>query len=337
MTINIYLRILPVVLLSAIFVGCSAGDESVLVVPESEQKLTITDSAIILDPMAIESLRNQEYPGGEFTVVEVLENGTNYKQSVVSYESEGLKIRGLLTVPLDPKPEKGFPAIVFIHGHIPPKQYSTTGNYSTYQARLARSGFITFKPDLRGHGESEGDPVSAHYSEKYVVDTLFAISYLKDHIDVDPDRIGYWGHSNGGEIGLRVVVISPDIKAASFWAGVVGSYEDMFETYNSQIRFLRGAGDSRLVRENGLPSTNIEFWATVDPYYHLDDIQAPIEIQHGTEDYSVPIILSQRLRDELEKRGKTVEYFEYAGDNHNISNNVGLAFQRSIEFYRTNL
>ena len=94
---------------------------------------------------------------------------------------------------------------------------------------MARSGFVTFKPDLRGHGNSGGAPVSAHYSEKYVVDTLYAIEYLKNQEDVNRQRIGYWGHSNGGEIGLRVVVVSSDIKAASFWAGVVGSYEDMYE------------------------------------------------------------------------------------------------------------
>ena len=289
------------------------------------------------DPMAIEVLRNREYPGGDFVVEEELANGTNYRQSVVSYQSEGLKIRGLLTVPLGAQPDNGFPAIVFVHGYIPPAEYSTTGNYAGYQARLARAGFITFKPDLRGHGKSEGVAVSAHYSEKYVVDTMFAISYLKDLPSVNPDRIGYWGHSNGGEIGLRVVVLSPDIKAASFWAGVVGSYQDMFETYNSDIRFLRGAGQSRLVRENGLPGSNPEFWRTVDPYFHLEDIDAAIQIQHGTADTSVPVVLSRRLREELEKLNIPVEYFEYEGDNHNISNNVGLAFQRSIEFYRAHL
>ncbi len=290
-----------------------------------------------LHPMSIESLRKGDYPGGDFVIEEKLPNGTNYAQYIASYKSEGLKIYGLLTVPMTQKPEKGFPAILFIHGYIPPKQYSTTGNYPTYQARLARSGFVTFKPDLRGHGKSEGEPVSAHFSEKYVVDTLYALEYLKRYSDVDAQRIGYWGHSNGGEIGLRVLVVSPDIQAASLWAGVVGSYEHMFETYNHKIPFLNNVSSTDLVVQNGFPSQNRAFWKQLDPYFYLQDITAPLELQHGTNDQSVPVELSIRLKEAMEQAQKPVQYYEYKGDDHNISKNVETAFQRTITFFRENL
>jgi len=290
-----------------------------------------------LHPMSIESLRSGEYPGNDFVIEKELANGTNYKQYIVSYQSEGLKIYGLLTVPLGVKPENGWPAIIFVHGYIPPKQYSTTGNYPTYQARLARAGFVTFKPDLRGHGNSEGEAVSAHYSEKYIVDTMYAISYLKNYQDLDADRIGYWGHSNGGEIGLRTILISDDIKAASLWAGVVGSYQDMFETYNYKIPFLRNVTSTDLVIEHGLPSENEEFWSQIDPYTFLGDIDIPVELQHGTADESVPVELSISLKNKLEELGKDVVLYEYKGDDHNISGNVGPAFERTINFYKENL
>ena len=305
--------------------------------PIAEVPANSSAAGIEPHPMAIRSLRDGDYPGGRFAVEEILADGSGYSRSIVSYLSEGLRIRGLLTVPLSAEPDGGYPAVLFIHGYIPPDQYSTTGNYASYQARLARSGFVTFKPDLRGHGDSEGTPVSAHYSEKYVVDTLFALSYLKNHESVNPGRIGYWGHSNGGEIGLRVLVSSPDVRAASLWAGVVGSYEDMFETYNDQIRFLRNAEDSELVRLHGLPSTNREFWSAVDPYYHLDSIRAPVQLLHGTGDASVPVVLSRRLREDLAKAGKAVDYHEYDGDDHNLSANVDAAFERTIAFYREHL
>ena len=296
----------------------------------------VTTASINTHPMAIENLRAGNYPGSDFVIEEKLSNGTNYEQYIASYLSEGLKIYGLLTVPLKDKPVDGYPAIIFVHGYIPPDEYSTTGNYPTYQARLARAGFVTYKPDLRGHGNSEGEPVSAHYSEKYVVDTMNAIAYLKNYKDVDTDKIVYWGHSNGGEIGLRVALISPDVKAASLWAGVVGSYPDMFEKYNYKIDFLQNVTNTDLVREHGLPSENPDFWNKLDPYTYLDEIQIPIQIQHGTADKSVPIELSEHLRDELEQSGKDVEYYEYKDDNHNIGNNAEKAFQRTIDFFNEN-
>lgn len=289
-----------------------------------------------LHPMAIEALRQREYPGGEFVIEETLPNGTNYRQFVTSYQSDGLKIYGLLTIPLAAKPEGGYPAVMFVHGYIPPNQYSTTGNYPTYQAALARGGFVTFKPDLRGHGNSEGEPESAHYSEAYTVDTLNALAYLKMHDDVNPERIGYWGHSNGGEIGLRTILVDKDIKAASFWAGVVGSYEDMFETYIEDIPFLNDE-DNPLVRQYGPPSTDSQFWNAIEPYTYLEEINIPIELQHGTNDDSVPVELSLSLRDALQAAGKDVTYIEYPGDDHNIGQNSSLAWQRSIAFFREHL
>jgi dienelactone hydrolase len=290
----------------------------------------------VLHPMSVVSLREQDYAGGQFTLKEELQNGSNYERYIASYESEGLNINGLLTVPLGEKPKAGFPAVVFVHGYIPPDQYSTTGSYPTYQARLARAGFVTYKPDLRGHDESEGEPVSAHFSEKYVVDTLNALAYLKEHKDVDPGRLGYWGHSNGGEIGLRVAVVSNDIQAYSFWAGVVGSYEDMLETYNNDIPFLKDA-EHNLIQENGLPSENPDFWGKLDPYNYLPSISAPIQLQHATGDESVPVELSLSLRQSLESAGKAVEYIEYQGDDHNITQNSATAWERTINFFRDNL
>src|SRR3989344_7482024 len=67
-----------------------------------------------LHPLTIESLRRGEYPGSEIVIEQTLDPGVNYNRYIASYKSEGLKIFGLLTIPVSssqqPKPEKGWPA-----------------------------------------------------------------------------------------------------------------------------------------------------------------------------------------------------------------------------------
>lgn len=284
-------------------------------------------------PMFIELLRARSYPASEVVIEETLEPGTNYNRYIASYQSDGFKIYGLLTVPTALKPESGFPTIVFLHGYISPERYVTTQDYVASQDGLARNGFITFKPDLRGHGMSEGEATGAHFSETYVVDMINTFEALKTYEHVNPDRIGVWGHSNGGEIGLRAMVVSKEIKAGVFWAGVVGSFEDMLETYNAQIPFMRRSVPE-LVKLHGKPSENPAFWNKIDPYYYLADISGPVQLHHGTKDEQVPHELSLSLKTALERNGKTVEYYEYKGANHNFSGGAfGQAIERSVTFF----
>jgi len=109
-----------------------------------------------LHPLSIEYLREQSYPGSEITIEQVLPSGSNYDQYIASYKSDGLKIYALLTVPQGTKPKNGWPVIIFNHGYIPPSQYRTTERYTAYVDAFAGNGYIVFKSDYRGHGNSEG-------------------------------------------------------------------------------------------------------------------------------------------------------------------------------------
>jgi pimeloyl-ACP methyl ester carboxylesterase len=201
----------------------------------AEKKIDLpeNDANIVkqLHPLAIESLRKGKYPGSDFFVEETLANGSNYKRYLVSYQSESNKNYALLTVPNAPMPEGGYPAIIFNHGFIPPKEYRTTERYIAYVDGFARNGYIVLRPDYRGHGSSEGVAGGAYSSNGYTIDVLNAVSSLKRRSDVNTSKIGMWGHSMGGFITLRVMVASQDIKAGVIWGGVVGSYDDILNNW----------------------------------------------------------------------------------------------------------
>ena len=79
--------------------------------------------------------------------------------------------------------------------------------------------------------------------------------------------------------------------------------------------------------------TNPQFWNSISANSYLKDLNAPIQIHHGTADHDVPWGFSQILYDELLQANKVAELYTYEGDNHNISNNFSLAMQRTIEFF----
>jgi uncharacterized protein len=293
-----------------------------------------------LHPMMILALRQTPYPGSDIGIVEELERGSNYRRFYASYLSEGLTIYGLLTIPDGEMPASGWPAIVFNHGYIPPSQYRTTERYLSYVDWLARSGYVVFRIDYRGNDQSDGEAKSAYGDPGYTVDVLNAVASLKRYPEVDPNRIGMWGHSMGGFLTLRAMVISKDIRAGVIWAGVVGSYPDLLTQWHARIptrepfSLVAGRGwRSAWTVLYGSPEDNPEFWEAISANSFLADLSGPIQLHHGTDDYSVPIEFSETLAEEIKAAGKTAELYTYEGDNHNISIDFSTAMTRTLKFY----
>lgn len=289
-------------------------------------------------PLSIDALRQVTYPGSDFVIEQTLPAGNNYQRYVASYKSEGLKIYGLLTIPNGTPPVGGWPAIIFNHGYIPPTEYRTTEKYVAYQDVFARDGYVTFKSDYRGHGDSEGNATGAYGSNNYTIDVLNALASAKRMKDVNKNKIGMWGHSMGGFITLRAMVVDPSIKAGVIWGGVVGNYDDLINNWRRSAprpSIPRSSTSWRgtLISQYGTPKENPAFWNSLSANSYLKDISGPIQLDHSTTDEEVPVEFSEKLFGELKKAGKEAELYEYPGDDHNISQNFNLAAQRSVDFF----
>lgn len=293
-----------------------------------------------LHPMHIEAQRMTPYPGSDIVIEATLEPGANYSRYYAYYLSEGLKIYGLLTIPNGEPPPNGWPAIVFNHGYIPPDIYRTTERYIAYVDWLARSGYIVYRIDYRGHDRSEGEATGAYGNPGYTTDVLNAVAALERYPLVDPERIGMWGHSMGGYLTLRAMVISPRIKAGVIWAGVVASYPDLLTRWRrssapTPTPPVTGGRRWRFdwIGEYGTPEENPEFWNAISANSYLADISGPIQLHHGTADEDVPTEFSEILAQQMQEAGKHVELYIYEGDNHNLSGFFSQAMTRTIEFF----
>jgi uncharacterized protein len=293
----------------------------------------------IPNPMSILAMRAGNYPGSDIVIEKELARGSNYRRYYASYRSEGLKIYALLTIPDGDMPEGGWPAIVFNHGYIPPKVYRTTERYIAYVDRLASAGYIVFRIDYRGNDQSEGVASGAYNDPGYTVDVLNAVASLERFPKANPKKIGMWGHSMGGFLTLRAMVISHDIKAGVIWSGVVGSYSDLLYNWHRSIPTpttpseARGGFRNKWISQYGTPEQNPGFWNSISANSYLTDLSGPLQLHHGLADEEVPPLFSEELSAEIQSAGGTVEFYTYPGNDHNLSQSFSLAMSRTIQFY----
>ncbi len=194
------------------------------------------------------------------------------------------------------------------------------------------------RSDYRGHGNSEGQG-NSYGSNGYTIDVLNAIGSIKKYKDADPNKIGMWGHSMGGHITLRAMVVSRDIKAGVIWAGVVASYPDLLTKWRRAgitpfpTSSSRGGWRQGFIKQYGTPAENPTFWNSISANSYLADISGPLQLHHGTADHSAPHEFSETLSEQMKKAGKDVELYIYPGDGHDIPNNFGITMERSVKFF----
>jgi uncharacterized protein len=297
-------------------------------------------SPLLFEELTIPYLRSRKHESKIGELEKYQDNG-NYISYLTSYTSDGLKVNGLLTEPAGERPASGWPAIVFIHGYIPPSTYKTTEKYVDYVDYLARNGYVVFKIDLRGHGDSEGEPGGAYYSSDYIVDALNAYSALQNSGFVNPQKIGLWGHSMAGNIVLRSLAAKPEIPVAVIWAGAGYTYLDLSEfglndnSYRPSEDQARRNNRRQLLRNTyGDPKDGNPFWNLVAPTNYLNDFKGAIQLDHAVVDDVVNIGYSRNLNEILNRTTIPHELNEYPSGGHNITNpSFTPAMQKTVDFF----
>lgn len=321
----------------------------------------IVHKVVYVSPVSIDYLRSQKYDSAAPAVEYKLVDGSNYSRNIVSYDSNGNKIFGLLTVPKSEVPVGGFKAIIFIHGYIPPTTYATTERYVAYVDYLASRDYVVFKIDLRGHGNSEGIPRGSYFSSGYTIDALNAVSSLQKFEKVDPTKIGMWGHSMAGNMTLRAMEVSDQVKAGVIWSGAVYSYEDFGKyglsdsSYHPPQTEPKPATSSEESADQNTREDSDEiqrmranyeevdfsnkFWKSISLTQNLKYLGGrKVQLHHAINDDVVNVGYARDLKAAFEASGLTIEEYEYVGGGHNIeAPYFDQAIQRTAEFFDKNL
>ena len=83
---------------------------------------------------------------------------------------------------------------------------------------LTRKGIVVLRADDRGVGKSSGSMATSTTAD-LATDAEAGLAYLKTRPDVDPEKMGLLGHSEGGVIAPMVAARNPDVAFIVMLAG----------------------------------------------------------------------------------------------------------------------
>ena len=294
-------------------------------------------------PYSIPALINRSYSLEQITIEKQISSNKSFYSFISSYYSDGLKLFALMNKPNLDKPESGYPVLILNHGYINPKEYSTVNSYKEVADFYTKNGFVVVKPDYRGNADSELDN-SALMRFAYPTDILNLISSLNSITDVNQNRVFLWGHSMGGEIALKVLEIASKnndlkgkIKGAILWAPVTDPVKWFSQPNLAKIpeSGLKQFPYTNTFKIMGNPDSNSKIWQSVSPLNHLQNIDIPIFIQHGTNDNIVPYTWSVYLNKSLIKLDKNSNLVLYKNNNHNLSLSREQVLSDSLDFLKS--
>ena len=251
--------------------------------------------------------------------------------TAVSYPSRlgGVTVPATLMVSKTIDRTKKNPALVWIHGSGSDQNFLGwhPGSYRMYYSLcqyLAQQGYVILTPDYRGSsGFSRDWSTGVHMGigVNDTADVAAGADYLKTLDYVDPNRIGVFGLSYGGFLTLQAMTVDPTLwRAGVNVAGVVD-----WATYGA------GYTTPRL----GTPVQNPEIYRVSAPILHMDKLERPLLVLHGTNDRNVSFADSLRLFDVLIKLGKPFESQIYPGEIHFFRRDMVLrdAWRRIEDFF----
>ncbi|MBU1252990.1 MAG: S9 family peptidase [Alphaproteobacteria bacterium] len=228
--------------------------------------------------------------------------------------ADGTQIPGYLTLPPG-SDGKNLPAIVLPHGG--PSARDEWGFDWLVQFFVAR-GYAVLQPNYRGssgYGSAWFGRNGFQAWETAIGDVNDAGRWLVAEGIADPDRLAVVGWSYGGYAALQSQVLDPSLYQAVVAIAPVTDLEQLRDDarpYTSSALVDAFIGRGPHVRAGS-------------PAEHADRFAAPVMLFHGTLDQNVAVGQSRLMEKRLKSAGKPVQYVEFDGLDHSLSDSSARA------------
>ncbi|MBI9071538.1 MAG: alpha/beta fold hydrolase [Melioribacteraceae bacterium] len=257
-----------------------------------------------------------------------------------------------------PKEKDDFPAVIMVTGSGAQDRDETIFNHKPFAViadHLTKNGIAVLRYDDRGFGKSGGDFVSAT-TEDFAGDAIAAYEYLLQQKNVNKNKIGVIGHSEGGliasilgsqldDLDFIVLLASPGVSGDKILSdqvrdiNIASGLDD--EVVKSNVRLqekilaiVKEQIDENTKREklkelvqndaqvNQLLTPWFKFFVSFDPQDVLREISSPVLALNGDKDLQVNSKRNlKEIKSALEKGGnKNFKTLELKNLNHLFQN-----------------
>ncbi len=233
---------------------------------------------------------------------------------LLRYETfDGREIPAYFTLPEgDPDGARGAPVVVDIHGG---PHHQRRPWFRPIRQYLLDSGYAVFEPNVRGSSGYGAEYAALDDVENRmdsVRDVAEAVGWLRDHPEIDGERIVAYGRSYGGFMVLSAITEYPDLWAAAVDFVGIADWETFLENTGDWRRSHREA-------EYGSLEDDREFLRSISPIHSVEAIECPLFVQHGENDPRVPVGEARQIAAEVREQGVPVETLLFDDEGHHTT------------------
>jgi dipeptidyl aminopeptidase/acylaminoacyl peptidase len=222
----------------------------------------------------------------------------------VRYESDGVEVEALAYYAGEEPDER--PVVVDIHGG--PMAYDSP-SYSFQTHYWTSRGYVVLQVNYRGstsYGRAFSEAIRGDWGPRETADVVAGVEHLAERGWIDDDRVFVTGFSQGG-VNTAYVLTRSDVATAG--AAQHGIYD---------YRAAFGTDDSHVWWEDdfGLPWEDPETYERTSSITDVDEIDAPLLLTAGGQDWRCPPSQAEQLYVSVKKRGVPAKLVVYPNLPH---------------------
>jgi acetyl esterase/lipase len=229
-------------------------------------------------------------------------------------------------------------AIMMIHGGSWSHGDKATAAYHSVCQYFASEGFVVFNVDYR---LAPTDPFPAGLDDvRRALDWVFRASTL-DTYDVDPDRVGVFGGSAGGNLASLLAL--EDHSSAAYADGdriravaELSGPSDLTAASTAADGVTEGFQRTQLLYLNCPNYADCPAARQASPMYNVTGTSPPFFIGQSTDEF-IPRWESQRFAKRLRAHGVPVTLVMVRGSAHSIAQLDQAMSQRVVAYFRARL